>query len=349
MKILSLIVLGASLCASGCSPTSSTTVYMGSGSKWRWTVSSTSATAGTISGAESTLSLTTSGTYTKSSNGLMLVDLTTSSNPLRIYPGKYFALEASGVAFFMKPLISSSESQPLVHVAYRACPTSTLTGNWIYAQHATASDYSLSTFGPFGTYELTLSSGITSVTFPTSHALDAAYTSVTNSLTLSGTCSSSTAVADSPYGPMFLNSGGTGLLKTTSAEATLMLPATTIGDLSTLNGLYSGIGYDGSTAITFPISAIASSSGATGTINTSYISTTDLSTSAGTGPTFALTAVDTPSPGMIQATVTISSSTGNVACIASARALETSKKVIWCVGQSPSQNSKPFNAFLVSQ
>ncbi len=344
-RLGSFSLLGFILLAGACASNNSSNTYFGSGSAWRWTISNTNSTSGTFTGAESSTGLSVSGAFTRPSNGLLLLSVDTTSNALRIYPQKYFALDAPGVALFVEPMITGTESQPLVNIAYRACPTAAQTGNWIFSQHSSSSDYSASTLGPFGTFSLAINTGtgVTSVTFPTSYTLDTGYGSVTNSNTVAGTCSSATAT--SAFGPMYLHSSGVGLLKTTGAEAYLMLPAAAISTASNLDGNYSGIGYDGYSTVTFPFTAVASG----GTITTTYLSATDVSTSVGTGPSLTITGLDTPSAGLIEATLTVSATTRNMACLASRAPLSTTRKVIWCVGQSPTQASKPFNLFLVQQ
>jgi hypothetical protein len=260
-----------------------------------------------------------------------------------------YGLEVPGVALLVKPVLSS-ETQIITMVAKGTCPSADFAANWILTQFNSSADVSTTTQDAFGTFQWT--NATTTPALPTRYAVQG-YTSVGAGTISGGTCSN--GVMTITGGKMFLTSQGGALVKLTDAgsgsSGVFAMPQKTISAGTALTGDYAGLLFNNQETGTNKVKPVKATVNTAGTsITVTGLTDPEAGTVDSTlSGTVSIDTVDAPSAGFIKATVTSNSSTGKMACMADTNAVSTSKKIIFCVGQSPASNTKPFNILLVSK
>jgi len=341
--------------------TDSTSSYAGPGSHYTFSFTGSNFTITKYASPASTTSdYVVTGTSTSYSTGFKLLTISTVSGSGGPTVGSTaYAMEVPGVAMFIKPLVST-DTQVLVAVASGTCPSATFTANWIIVKKTGSTDMSGSTTDAYGTFNYAASTSTTGV-----GSLPSKYTLANNGTNLlsspqafaSATCSNGLMSVSNGGGDtatMYLTTAGAALVNTASSASgdgsfIFGLPQASI-TTAALAGDYAGIMYSENASTTDkikPISITLNSSGA-GT-GTALSDVTTGTTSSGSATINLSGTANSPQTGMITGTVTVSSTTTNIACIAHTSLSSAAKKVISCSGRDPGNSTKLFNFLLVSK
>ncbi|PIT99218.1 MAG: hypothetical protein COT74_09420 [Bdellovibrionales bacterium CG10_big_fil_rev_8_21_14_0_10_45_34] len=355
--ITSLLALAG--CAKNESTTPAASAYSYSGPGSHYTVSATGATY-TInkyaSSSDTSADMTVTATGTDV-NGFKKLSVTSSSGTGAPAAGSAaYGLEVPGMALFIKPIDSGNPDQVVAAVSAGACPSSALNANWVIVKQADSSDVSSGTQDTFGTFTYSAASGVASVA--TRYSLAAVTTDLGANTFTASTCSGGIMTVGVPgdTSTMYLTSNGGAIVNTATADPTQStyifgLPVTSITG-TTYSGTYSGFVYMGgqSTGNKFKVvkfTLTGASSSITGTGN--IVTDVDTDTTSSDTVSLNISALNSPSTGLMAGTLTSPSGSGTVACMAVSNANGTGKQVINCAGADPGDTTKLFNFLLVSR
>ena len=327
--------------------------YNGPGSKWDVTFR----TAGTFTvtkraNTTAPVDFTVDGTYTTSTTGFKILTVTSVTGTGGPSAGdKAWAIDVPRYALLLSPMESGSD-QVIPMVASGSCPTADFAANWVIVKKSNSSDATSSSRDFFGSYQYDASTS--TATLPSVHALDNAFTNIgANSLGAS-TCQD--GIAQVSDAVMYLTTNGGAIVHTqvsnpSEASFIFALAQKSITNVANFDGAYAGMVFDGN----FSAGARLIPAGMTctsGTCSGHLLSGAETGATASDPWTLALTnTVDSPSAGLITGTLTDngSANTGNVACMIDTDVLDTSKKIMSCVGQSPGDNTQMVNAIFASK
>jgi hypothetical protein len=366
MKKLLIFVSSVTLSAGlgvflhGCSSSSSSTAatasdrsYAGAGSDWRFTLKGD----GSFSGTESETSSTINGTYSTTSTGLIKVTVTSKSGDHTPAVGTVLSgMEIPGFALVFAPILDN-EDQLVGTIATGKCPTEDWTNNFINLQFNLSSVDMTKTTGAFnqgssyegdlfGTFKWNAAAGTGA---PLTHYVVAGYTELfPTSPGISGTCVDgilSTTSFNAYLAP------GAGFVKVTETgspnkgNGIIAMPRYTLGSLSAVDGEYGGFIYDGNSGTATKIRPIKATAAA-GSLSIESLSPTDLVTPDGLASgTATLTDYDSPSIGFIKGTI----GSAKLICMAGTNILDSGKNALYCLGQNPSDLTKPYMLILGSK
>jgi hypothetical protein len=267
-----------------------------------------------------------------------------------------YGLEVPGMAMFIKPLDSGNPDQIIAAVASGKCPTSNINANWIIVKQSGGSNVSSTTQDTFGTFTYTESTRVASVA--KRYSLAAPTTDLGSNTFSSATCSNGimSVAVSGDTAIMYLTAVGGAIVNTasvTSSNASYIFALPVASITPTLfSGTYSGFVYMGSQssgskfkAIKFTVTGAASSMTGTGNVVTDV----DTDTLSAQTVSLNLTAINSPSSGLMTGTLTSPGGTSQVACMAVSGANSTTKNIINCAGADPGDTTKLFNFLLVSR
>ncbi|OUS25586.1 hypothetical protein A9Q99_20575 [Gammaproteobacteria bacterium 45_16_T64] len=359
--VLSSVVGAMVACGGGGGSSSSSSAsvdqaYAGPGSKWDVTLNTdNSFSISRRDSVDTAVTLTVEGTYERLTSGF--VKLTVGSSVGDDGPSQgdtAWALEAPGYAFFLNP-IQDGSSQMIAMVTSGACPSSSLSANWVLVKKASDSSASSTDSDFFGTFAFNDSTGVASL--PEKRSLADTSTNQGPEANIgSGSCSDGimTIGSGADGGVMYLTANGGAIVHTNvddeeDASFIFALPQTSITAVANLDGDFSGLLFDDSQSSGDEISPVAFSC-ASGTCTGNIVTNIDTGELSVDEVTISLNGTpDAIDDGLITATITSGSDTGVLACMADTDVLDSGSVMVSCVGQSPGDNAKMFNVMLVSK
>ncbi len=319
-----------------------------------WTFGLNCAATGTTSTGSFTFSNTnisgSAGTCARTSNLFTEFTLGSYSGTGTPVSTTIFAVNTGDV--LIVPPILTTDFQPIFAVTNAAPTTSSYTANWISVQWET-STATLTNNYLIGqsTVNTGTSPGGNGVVLTGQWDIDGAvYWS--GSVNMPGTWGTggNTGIYTASggggdlEGTVYFDAEGAGVFKTTPGRATFFFPQQNI-TLSTLGGItYSGIMFDANQAgygDVKEVQVVSSSDGRTYTVN-AFSNVGTNTTSNSFTDTISITSANTPANGILLGTTTrtgTGAGSGNIACIANT----TGDNRVICSGQSPNNNSIPYN------
>ena len=360
LLIIPMLLLSFSCSKSSDSTGGTASSYSYSGPGSHYTVSASGSTYtiskfANSSSASADFVVTATGTNVNGFKKFSVTDVQGSGGPSA--SSAAYGLEVPGMALFIQPVSSGNPDQVIAATASGTCPTGNLDANWVIVKQSDGSDVSNASNDTFGTFTFNSSSGIASVA--TRYSLAATTTNLGANTFSSATCSNGimSVGVGGDTAVMYLTAVGGAIVNTAStssgnASYIFGLPRSSISG-SAFSGTYSGFVYMGAQtsgnkfkAIKFTVTGSASSIVGTGN------RVTDIDTDALSADTVGLnlTALNSPSPGLMTGTLSIpSGGTATVACMAVADANSSGKNIINCAGADPGNTAKLFNFLLVSR
>lgn len=351
VMFISMLTLIAA-CGDVISPSSTPQDYSGPGSKWDVNLAADDTfTITRRASVNAATDLTVEGSYSTLTTGFVELMVTTATGTGSPAAGdQAVALEIPGYAFILMPIDPASD-QLIAMNASGECPTTNMTGNWVIVNGEDGRDATSSTQDYFGTFAFDVTSGTGSL--PSMYALGGSFAPLAPGSIDPGTCAN--GIMDLTTAVMYLTSNGGAIVHLGADTATdadddviFVLAPKAITAVSNLDGSYAGILFDDNNAAgskTSPVSMSCKNAACIASI------VSDISTGATTGEsvTMTLSGPDMPSNGFITGMIADTGSTpGNLACMVDIDVLNTGKKIISCVGQSPGMNSKMFNVIFTS-
>lgn len=332
-------------CGKSSSPNAATASYNynAPGSDWTFVIDNT---ANTWSGTESTTSSTVSGTLQTTSKGFLLLTVTASSGSAAPAVGSVsWAIQAPGVAIFVKPILST-EPHILTGVNAGTCPAagSSTIYNWISGQHPSGVNSASSSSGFFGKFTLAASDTTDTVTVNTQNNLTSFASAGGSTQTFSGACTTGKITLSGSQGTMYVTASGMQLIKTGGGQAIVGVPQATFTNTD-LAGTYGTILFS-STGIK-PASMTINATGTSGTAN--ILSITDAATASGSTGTITLNTANAVDTGLVSGTVGLGSGSGNLMCAFAKNVGGSTKNILSCVGQDPNLAGGAFNLMAISQ
>jgi hypothetical protein len=355
--LFALFVMPVMLYVAACGSKTPEYSYAGPGSKWGVTLKEDGTfTITHAPDTQSDIDMTVNGTYTRLSTGFVKLVVTSATGTNAPDAGEEaYGLEIPGFAFMLKPVGDDTNVIPMV--ASGSCPTSDLAANWIILEKSNTSNATNSSQDWYGTFTHTVSTNTSNVA--TKYSL--VNTTDLGSTALTGTtCEAGIMHLESDNVDMFLTSGNGAIVHTNIGNPTddsfiVAFPSETISSATALDGSYAGIVFDksassGSENRIFPMNVTftASSATAASAVGTKLTNVETGETDTGSA-TISLTSFNSPSAGFARGTITADSATGNVVCNVNTNVQSTGKKVLFCIAQSPGNNTKFFNFLAVSK
>ncbi len=301
--------------------------------------------------------LTVVCTFVRLATGYVKLTVVSSSGTATDKPAagvQAYGLEIPGFAFLMKP-IGSGDSHIIPMVVSGSCPTANFSANWVLGEKRDDDDALQTTNDYFGTFSYNATTG--AGTIPTKYALAGPFTSLTGGAGVTGLSACANGQMNFTGGSMWLTQQGGALVHSTNGvenedQIIIAMPQSTL-TTAALAGNYGGLGFDkngGSGQKVFPITGVATATDAN-TLTIVGTKVSDIETGAVTSDqaTVTLTALNSPSAGFMTGVVTQGALTGKMACMGAANVVSSGKNMMFCIGQSPNQNSKIFNILLVSK
>jgi hypothetical protein len=339
-------------CGSGTLPTYS---YGGPGSAWTATLRDDGTfTITHADDLDSAVDLTVTGTYSRLTSGFVKLTVTGSVGADGPSNGdEAYGLEIPGFAFLLKPIGEDSNLIPMV--ATSACPTTNFALNWIVTDKEDSSSASSTSSDFFGTFAYNATTGVS--TLPSKYALGGPYTSL-GSGTIDGAAACADGIIEFTGGAIWLTSQGGALVHAPGSgpsndQVIVAMPQTAITDTSSMGGEYAGLVFDKSESSggrIYPVAATATeTSGSVLTLTGTKITDVDTGTTSADSVTITTTALDSPSNGFIKATIQAGLDSGVMSCMAAKNVVSSGKNMLFCVSQSPGDNTKMFNLLLVSK
>ncbi len=351
MKFLSYFFLFISFFVlSSCNSSSSTGLagnftafsYTGAGSNTNWRMVLN--TTGAFAAIESISNTSVLGTYSRDISGFVKIQITSAAGASAptTFPINLAGLELPGVAFVMQPIFSS-ETALITAVLSGNCPGNSIAANYIYTQFNSSDNMTSAAKGFFGTSVFLSDSGTASA--PTYYTLSGGYPKANAGFaTGSGICFNGISNLSNQSVDYVMSSGS--FIKFANGGDTsglISIPTQTLTTMASLTGNYAGLVYDGAAGTVFPIQTVLTPSGNTAPLILNNVSTTDLVTTTTQYATMTLTNVDSPSAGFVPGTI----GGNNIMCTGNPGF--TGKNSLICVGQNPSNSTKPVVVFLTSR
>lgn len=337
-KTLGLSILFSLFSLLGClggsdsgSSSSSTNSYQGPGSEWSAELGSSS-----FKLTESEESLVIEGELEELSSGFKKLTVSSSSGTGAPTVGSQaYGLDIPGVVFFLKPLEANSEIITMVKSG--ACPTSSVTMNWVIAKMDINGDASSSGQDIFGTFT---SDGSTA-SIPSKYALDG--TSLTPTSLGAITCSSGKASITGA--DLYLTESGGTIVRTgtnTSSDdddgIIVGMPGVSVAS-GDMDGDFIGLVFAGGE--TYPVSVNISGS-------TVEVESINVETGVADGTiddTMTISAFNSPSAGFVAGTL---SGGESVRCNANPN-VSGGVGFLNCSGEDPSDNTELFALMVVEK
>jgi len=308
--------------------------------------------------------LDVAGTVTPQSSGFSTLGVTAvtkngGSIPAPTTTTRYDALVVPGLLLVLPGLTAGTEPTPLAVAG--TCPTAATTLNWIATTQAGTCRNSATLgacrwMGAF-TWTPTRASAGTSA-LGTSFFFDKTAQGAGNALG-TGSCEAGVVGPTSAQASLFLTAGTAATIEpATAADSTttlLALPRQTL-TFAGLAGDYAGVAYSGKDGATTLLKATLNSDGTSDATKSKSLTKTDVGGVEGT-VTFAMTSSEAndPADGLFKMTLSLSDTvrgalgTGTLRCTAATALGSSSKKMVVCAGQAPTDNTAPYHLYLVSK
>ena len=323
--------------------------YAGPGSKWDVVLNDDNTfTITRRPSLSEAIDLTVEGSYQSLASGFLLMTVASATGTDAPSAGDTaLALEAPGYAFFLMPLGGDGD-QIIAMVTAGECPSADIDANWVTVKASANTDASATDRDFFGTFNFDVDQSI--ATLPSRHALSNGFPDQGIHQLDSGTCGEGIMEVDDAV--MYLTSNGgaivhTGIQDTDDANFIFALSQSGITAIANLDGNYSGLLFDDNLASGQKI-ALVSMSCASGNCTAQIVEDAQAGTLSTESVSIALDGtVDELGNGLVTGTIS-NNGTGNLACMADTSVLDTSRKMISCVGQSPGDQTKLFNVLFVS-
>ncbi len=329
--------------------TSNSQSYNGPGSKWDVTLNGDDTFAITMRAqVNSPVLLTVNGTYERLTSGFLRFTVTDAEGQDAPSAGDAaWALEVPGYALLLRP-IDDNGDQILPMVRAGECPTTDINANWVIVKKDSAAMADDADRDFFGQFNFDVSAG--NATLPSRRALANNFQDGGEESISGGTCANGLMnIVDTV---MYLTSNGGAIVHTNinnpdDGSFIFALAQKAISNITNLDGNYAGMLFDDNSSSgdkIEPVSMSCTGGTCVGTI------VTDITTGAVSAETVTLNLTGTPDllgAGLVTGTITNGTS-GNLACMADINVLDSGRKIVSCVGQSPGDNSKMFNVLFVS-
>ncbi len=268
----------------------------------------------------------------------------------------FYGLEVPGFAQFIQPINTAAPDQVIASVISGSCPKENLAANWIKVKTGTNTNMSNPSSDIYGTFQY-LTTGVASL--PSKYNVNALTTSLGSQTFSSATCANgvmSVVTSGTDTATMYLTNNGGAIVNTSNnsdsnAEFIFGMPAAELSGTD-FTATYSGFVYmggqsSGSKLKPIKFTLTGTSTGITGTGYTlSDVSTDTVSSGSAS---LNITAINTPSNGLMIGTLTTPSGTSKVACMGVFHAKGSDKQMINCAGVDPSATANLFNFLLVSR
>mgnify|MGYP001204590765 CR=1 FL=1 len=361
-KFLFLFLCSTLLLLSGCSSSEdSTTSYIGAGSEYSITFNES---AGTFDLAESTSSLSVSGTYTVLASGFKKLTVGSVSGGGTSAPSvgdSAYGIDIPGVVFLLKPL--EDDSEIIAMVSKGSCPVGDFNMNWIITSidrddnftdncSADLSDPNVVGTDGLGTFSYTHSTGAGQL--PTLY--DICGKDVNTNFSLGTiTCSSGIGSPSADTNAkMYLTANGGAVVKMTQDNQIIMaLPVDTITSKADMADEYIGLVMvnGSSTSNVFTVKSTADTSGVFSFDEIDPETGDDITENNVNGDTTIIT-INSPANGFSTGTFKLDanpSTTLRVSCMSNQNINGTGKNFIFCIGQDPYDVENMINVLLISK
>jgi hypothetical protein len=293
-----------------------------------------------------------SGNYQRLSSGFVKLTVTQSSGHGVKTGTVRYGLEVPGVAFLSQAMLTT-ELGIITTVAGGHCPTANYTSNWLLTQYLPSFDMSDPNKNAFGTFSWDQQTG--TGTLPTQYAIAGNYqANGPDSAAITGSCGDgimATTIHGVPA-TVYLTSQGAAIVKFHEADGVLALPADPIPSKEALAGKYAGIIVN-LNDIFVPVRPVQATIDEQADVSLNGLYDVDpLVIDGNYGGTATFDALNAPSNGLAEVTVTTGNGTGKMECMASTNLLSTGKNLIFCVGQAPgsvAMNAHAYSVLLVSK
>lgn len=313
-------------------------IYAGAGSDWRWILKDD----GTFMGLESETPAAVQGTYSMTSTGFIKATVTGSTGNGAPSAGTILSgVEVPGFSLLWSPILAS-ETNIQGNIQGGICPTHTTFFSYLYMQFNTNVDLTNNTQREyFGVFKWD-PSGAGEGTAIQKFGLANNYEDLTNSFTspsISGSCANgilSTTSFNAYLAPASLFVKVTENASPNKGDGMIAMPQTILPNLESFNGNYRGFVYD-DTALTLKTKSVIATV-TTGSIAVKSVNPTDLTTEDGAiNATLNLTTINSPVAGFIKGDIGGSP----IICSAGLDVAGSGKNAIYCLGQNPSDATKP--------
>ncbi len=339
----------------------SSTDYNGPGSKWDLSMKDD----GTFHidhrpDINSAIDYTVDGTYTRHDSGFVSLTVTGGEGTDAPVAGSQaWALEVPGYAFMLKPVDSD---QLVAMVKSGECPTGDIDANWVIVKHDTSGGHADANNAGrdfAGTFHFDYATQTPSL--PAKKALSSGYPSVAGGGIDPGAVTCQDGIMNVPGAVMYLTANGGAIVHTdgmspndeTDDSFIFGLGQKAITHINDADGDYAGMLFDdnmGNGNKIHPVALNCVSGSCTG-----YL-VTDITTGAVSADTVTinLTAINEIGGDVLNGFMTGTiddgfGTPGNMICMADPNALNTGKKIVSCVGQSPGDANDMFNVLFVSK
>jgi uncharacterized delta-60 repeat protein len=305
---------------------------------------------GTFQASEAKHGVSLSGSFRRQDNGFIRQQINTCSDPSSgaLCPPlgtTKFSLEAPEVAFFALPTLST-ESQLISTVISGACPTSRWDGIWTPSLWSPEGIENVRSAGQaaFGTFSWEPSTNVLTIT--SMYNLEQGTLIAANFPLPGGACSNGqitlTGTGDRG-GTMYISADQGGIYRTLANHAFFIEPQVRIPSQAALAGEYSAFNYDSaSTQTILSLKVVIAGSTASASTLTDVVNDT---TDPGDTWTISEITLNSPLNGLFRGKLSRQgSSPSAVTCIA----YFSTKTVLFCTAQSPSDPTRPMNFAVVS-
>lgn len=308
----------------------------------------------------SAIDYTVDGTYIRRDSGFVTLTVTGGEGADAPDAGsEAWALEVPGYALMLKPV---DGNQLVAMVKAGECPTADFDANWVIVkQDRSGGDADANNAGRdfAGTFHFDFASQTPSL--PLKKSLTTGHPTVTGGGIDPGNVTCDSGILNIPGAVMYLTANGGAVVHTDGGSAgdetddsfIFGLAQKEILNASDSDGDYAGMLFDDNMSDGSKINPVALSC-------TSGTCTGNLVTNVKTGATSADSVTITLSGsineigatganGFMTGTISDGVGTGNMICMVDPDALDSGKKVVSCVGQSPGDNNDMFNVLFVSK
>jgi len=306
---------------------------------------------GTFTGTESETSSTVSGTYTTTSTGFIKATVSSKTGSHAPAVGTVLSgVEVTGFALLWAPILDT-ETQIVGTIVTGTCPTTTFTSNYLKVQFANAinlTDTGTSQPEVFGVATWNNTTKVLVVDHK--NIIANSYQNYTggNSQIDGSTCANG-VTTNASFNAYWTT--GAALIHVVEAgspdlgNSIVAMPQASV-TLAEMVGNYAGFVYDDSaTPKVRPITGVLSGT-SSGSLVVTGVDTTDLVTAVSSvSGTMSLTAFNAPYDGFIKGTV----GSAPAICMGKSNVLGSGKNALFCLGQNPSNNSKPYLLVLATK
>ena len=297
----------------------------------------------------SAVDMTVNGDWTRLSTGFMHLSVNEAAGDEAPSVGDTaWGIEIPGFVLFLAPIKQQSE-QIIPMVTAGACPEANLNANWVLVKKSGGADASDPERDFFGTF--TYNAATEMATIPQKYALES-YGALQSNDQLGGAeCASGIMDLTEAGAVMYLTDNGGAIVHVgvddgDDGSFIFAFNKKAIGTINNLDGQYAGVLFDESLGNGDKIAPVNLTCDA-GLCSADVV--TDIETGATNGEATTINLTSTPDEleqGMV--TGTIANNGSVLACMADIAVNGGSDKIITCVGQSPSDETKMFNVIVRS-